>query len=271
VKALPGRLVLLGHPVAHALSPRIQNAALRAAGISIGYEALDVRPAELPGALDALRSIGGAGNVTVPHKPAVAAQCDELTALARRAEAVNTFWCEDGRLIGDNTDVSGFQAAVTELLGRAETPRPRSVAVLGAGGAAAAVLAAIEQWPDTRARVFSRSSQRTRALCARFADLARAVSSAEEAVRRADLVVNATPIGLADGAMPIDPRHLEGGTAVLDLVYGRGGTAWTRAAAQLGLRARDGTTMLIEQGALAFERWFGVPADRAVMREALQR
>jgi shikimate dehydrogenase len=271
VKAPPGRLVLLGHPVAHSLSPRFQNAALRAAGISINYEALDVPPADLPRTLDGLRSIAGAGNVTVPHKRAVAAQCDELTALARRADAVNTFWCEDGRLIGDNTDVGGFQAAVIELLAGSKTSRPRTIAVLGAGGAGAAVLAAIEQWPEARARVFSRSLRRADALCARFADVARAVSSAEEAVRGADLVVNATPIGLADGHMPVDPRHLEEGTAVLDLVYGRGGTPWTRAAERLGLRARDGTGMLIEQGALAFERWFGVSPDRAVMREAVPR
>lgn len=271
MRARPGRLVLLGHPVAHSLSPRFQNAALRAAGIPLVYEALDVPPTDLARALADLRSISAAGNVTVPHKEAVAAQCDELTAVARRAGAVNTFWCEDGRLSGDNTDVGGFQLAVTKLLGGSPPTRLGAVALLGAGGAAAAVLTAVEQWEGVRARVFSRSPHRTAALCARFPRIAHAAATAEDTIRDAQLVVNATPIGLADGAMPIDPHRLEPGTAVLDLVYGRGGTRWTRAARRLGLRASDGGAMLIEQGALAFERWFDIAPDRTVMREALSR
>jgi shikimate dehydrogenase len=269
VRPLPGRLVLLGHPVAHSLSPRFQNAALRRAGIPLVYEALDVEPAELEQTIDDLRSTGGAGNVTIPHKEAVAALCDGLTPVARRAGAVNTFWCEDRRLIGDNTDVGGFEAAVTSLLGGPEAADAISVAILGAGGAAAAVLTALEQWPRSRARVFSRSADRTRRLCARFSGLAEPAETADDAVRHAALVVNATPIGLAGDEMPIDPAKLDPGAAAIDLVYRRGGTPWTRAAARLGLRAIDGTDVLLEQGALAFERWFGNPPDRDAMREAL--
>jgi shikimate dehydrogenase len=271
VKPQPGRLVLLGHPVAHSLSPRFQNAALRRAGIPLVYEALDVAPTELESTLGALRAIGAAGNVTIPHKEAVAAHCDGLTPVARRAGAVNTFWCEGKQLIGDNTDVGGFEAVAAKLLGRPEGTRPISVALLGAGGAAAAVLTAIERWSGAHVRVFGRSSDRTRRLCARFAELADAVQTAEEAARGAELVVNATPIGLADDAMPIDPARLEPGAAAIDLVYRRGGTAWTRAATRLGRRAVDGTAVLLEQGALAFERWFGVAPDRAVMRDALSQ
>lgn len=268
---LPGRLVLLGHPVAHSLSPRFQNAALRRAGIPLVYEALDVEPAELERTLGDLRSSGGAGNVTIPHKEAVAAHCDGLTSVARRAGAVNTFWCERGRLIGDNTDVGGFEAVAGSLLGGSGDARAISVAVFGAGGAAAAVLAAVERWPGARVRVFSRSPDRTRRLCARFAELADPAETADDAVRAALLVVNATPIGLVDDAMPIDPAKLEGGATVIDLVYRQAGTAWTRAATRLGLRVTDGTALLLEQGALAFERWFGVPPDRDVMRDALSR
>jgi shikimate dehydrogenase len=271
VKGRPGRLVLLGHPVAHSLSPRFQNAALRRAGIPLVYEALDVSPAELERTLSALRAIGAAGNVTIPHKEAVATHCDGLTPVARRAGAVNTFWCEAGRLIGDNTDAGGFEVVAAELLGQPEGARPISVALLGAGGAAAAVLVALERWAGARVRVFSRSANRTRRLCARFPELADVAETAEQAVRGADLVVNATPVGLADDAMPIDPTTLEPGAAVIDLVYRRGGTPWTRAAAQLGRRAVDGTAVLLEQGALAFERWFGITPDRTAMREALSR
>ena len=271
MRSLPGRLVLLGHPVAHSLSPRFQNAALRRAGIPLVYESLDVPPAELEQTLNDLRSNAAAGNVTIPHKEAVVPHCDGLTPVARRAGAVNTFWCEGGRLIGENTDVGGFEAVAGALLAGPRRARPISVAVLGAGGAAAAVLAAVERWPGARARVFSRSADRTRSLCARFAGLADPADTGDEAVRDAGLVVNATPIGLIDDAMPIDPARLERDAAVIDLVYRRGGTAWTRAAAGLGLRATDGIAVLLEQGALAFERWFGVAADRDVMREALSQ
>jgi shikimate dehydrogenase len=269
VTHLPGRLVLVGHPVAHSLSPTLQNAALRRAGIPLTYEALDVPPPHLAATIAELRSIGAAGNVTIPHKEAVAPQCDELTALARRVGAVNTFWCESGMLLGDNTDVGGFAAAAADLMGTDRDAPVRSVALIGAGGAAAAVLAAVEQWPGARGRVYGRSPERTRRLCERFGALAVPAASAEEAVRDAELVVNATPLGLADDAIPIDPARLDARTAVLDLVYRRGGTPWVRAAIRAGLRAADGTGVLLEQGALAFERWFGISPDREAMRLAL--
>jgi shikimate dehydrogenase len=271
VRQLPGRLVLLGHPVAHSLSARFQNAALREAGIPLVYEALDIAPAALGRTLDDLRSIAAAGNVTIPHKEAVAGYCDDLTPVARRAGAVNTFWCESDRLIGDNTDVGGFEAVAAELLGRRRDQRPISVGLLGAGGAAAAVLVAVERWPRARARVFSRSADRTRRLCVRFGRVAEAARTPEDAVRGADVVVNATPIGLADDAMPIDPAKLEPHAAAIDLVYRQHGTPWVRAATRRGLRATDGTAVLLEQGALAFERWFGVPPNRESMRDALTR
>ena len=268
---LPGRLVLLGHPVAHSLSPRVQNAALRRAGIPLVYEALDIEPAVLERTLRELRSSDAAGNVTIPHKEAVAAHCDGLTPVARRAGAANTFWCEGGRLIGDNTDVAGFEAVAASLLGASGNARAICVALLGAGGAAAAVLTAVERWPGAQARVYSRSADRTGRLCARFVGVAEPAETVDDAVRDAAVVINATPIGLADDTMPVDPAMLERGTVAIDLVYRRGGTAWTRAATRLGLRATDGTDVLLEQGALAFERWFGVLPDRDVMREALSR
>jgi shikimate dehydrogenase len=269
VKPWPGRLVLLGHPVAHSLSPHFQNAALRHAGIPIVYEALDVSDADLERTIRELRSIGAAGNVTIPHKEAVSMQCDELTALARRANAVNTFWCEGGRLIGDNTDVGGFNAVAADLLGSTLGSQAVSVALFGAGGAAAAVLTALELWPAARARVFSRSADRTRRLCSRFASVADAARTIEECVRGANLLVNATPVGLQDDSMPVDPAAVDPAATLIDLVYRPGGTPWTLAARRLGLVATDGRGVLLEQGALAFERWFGIQPNRDVMRAAL--
>jgi shikimate dehydrogenase len=141
----PERLVLLGHPVAHSLSPRMQDAALKSAGIPLRYEAIDVDPSHFDETIDRLRSENAAGNVTVPHKERMRAACDVLSPLANKVGAVNTFWiADDGSLVGDNTDVGGFDATVRDLLGR--RPSELTVGLLGAGGSAAAVLAAVESW-----------------------------------------------------------------------------------------------------------------------------
>jgi shikimate dehydrogenase len=264
----PGRLVLLGHPVAHSLSPIFQNAALRAAGISLLYEAVDVAPRDLRALLKKLKDLGVAGNVTIPHKVAVHASCDELTDVAERVGAVNTFWFESERLHGDNTDVGGFDAAARALLG-GETAGAR-VVVLGSGGAAAAVIAAVEQWADARVAIVARSFERASKLARRFRDVARVEKSAEHAVANATLVVNATPVGQREAEQPLDIGIVPKTAAVMDLVYRRGGgTPWVKAARKKGNPAADGLPMLLEQGALSFQRWFGIEPDREVMRQSL--
>jgi shikimate dehydrogenase len=269
VTATPGRLVLLGHPVAHSLSPAFQNAALRSAGIPLTYEALDVGPASFSAEFRALAGERAAGNVTIPHKEAAARLCDRLTPLAERVGAVNTFWTDDaGALVGDNTDVGGFDAAIRELLGRA--PENARVALVGAGGGAAAVLAAVERWPGCRAGVWSRTYGRAEALARRFEEVARAEEFLAGAIREADIVVNATPIGLHSDDIPMNPALLRRRAAVVDLVYRRGETPWVRLARGRGLLAIDGLPMLVEQGALAFERWTGTPPDRAAMWDAVR-
>jgi shikimate dehydrogenase len=125
------RLVLLGHPVSHSLSPAMQNAALAAGGIPLRYEALDVPPESLAATVGSLVREGAAGNVTIPHKAAFAGLCDELTMIAEQVGVVNTWWVDDGRLIGDNTDVFGAHAAAQEVLGH--TPYAERVAVIGTG------------------------------------------------------------------------------------------------------------------------------------------
>jgi shikimate dehydrogenase len=269
VSSRPRRLVLLGHPVQHSLSPTFQNAALRHAGIALVYEALDVVPSALAATVRGLIAEGAAGNVTVPYKEAVAALCAELTPLAARVGAVNAFWVDSrGRLFGDNTDVGGFEAGARAVLG--DAPRKPVVGVLGAGGGAAAVLAAIERWPGARAIVHARTLARAEILSARFADIAVVAPALNDAVEAVDIVVNATPIGMRDDDVPVAPERLRRDATVIDLVYRRGETVWVRLARQRGLRAVDGLPMLVEQGALAFERWFGIPAPRDIMRASLQ-
>lgn len=267
MNARPGRLVLLGHPVGHSLSPLFQNAALRSAGIPLEFEALDVQPAELAETLRQLVRERAAGNVTIPHKIAVRDACATLTPLAKRVGAVNCFWTQNGLLAGDNTDVAGFNALTYAVLGN--IPRSARVALIGAGGAAAAVLAAVEQWEDAQVKVFARSAEKATALAARFNTFAEVTATASDALRDATIVVNATPVGMTDDRHPFPLDLVPERAAVLDLVYRTGGTAWTLAARERGHRSADGLAMLLAQGAAAFERWFGIEPDLTAMRMAV--
>ena len=263
----PGELVLLGHPVDHSLSPIFQNAALKAANIPLVYEALDVTAASLRETMRRLRSSRAAGNVTIPHKIVVHDLCDTLTDLAAKVGAVNTFWFAAGKLHGDNTDVAGFDAAARALVGNDVTNA--RVVLLGAGGSAAAVLAAAEEWSGAQVVIFTRNEERGATLARRFPDVARVESSVGRAIAGATLIVNATPIGQSDEDHPLDLAIVPRSAAVLDLVYRRGGTSWVRAARRKRIRAADGLPMLLEQGALAFRRWFGIDPDREAMRLSL--
>lgn len=268
----PSTLVLLGHPVAHSLSPRMQRAALRAAGIEATYVARDVLPGALATTVAELRTQKHAGNVTIPHKQAMAALCDRLTPAARAAGAVNTFWMDDGALMGDNTDIAGFDAAARALLDARHCDQGEllRVALIGAGGAAAAVAIATQHWRNVQLTVWTRRADAAAAFTQRFAH-ARASESLLDAASDADLVVNATPVGLDDDALPLPVEMLAADAAVLDLVYRPAETAFVRAARARGHRASDGMAMLVEQGAAAFARWFGIEPDRSVMWEALGR
>lgn len=262
----PGRLVLLGHPVAHSASPRMQNAALQAAKIDMPYEALDVEPAHLSSVLRALADENAAGNVTRPYKHAVFVLCDVVTAVAARSGAVNTFWFEDGRLHGDNTDVAGFDRAARALV---HDRFDGTVVLFGSGGAAAGVLEALSAWPDIVVDIASRNRVSAEELAKRYSDFARYVEITPGRLREARLVINATPIGQDDDSVPFDVNDLRGNAKVFDLVYRRGGTMLVRLARAAGLEAEDGTLMLVEQGALSFERWFGRAPDRHAMRRAI--
>ena len=264
----PARLVLLGHPVAHSISPRFQNAALQAAGIPLRYELLDVNPDALDDTLALLAKERAAGNVTVPHKEHVAARCARLTPLAERVGAVNVFWHEDGLLVGDNSDVGGAEAVMHALLGASLAGA--SIAIIGAGGSAKAVLCAAERCGVAEVRVYNRSMHRAELLAARFTPCARAFREIGDAMANATLVINCTPLGLRAGdAFPISIDQLPHDCAVFDLAYARGETAWVKAAREAGHRATDGEGMLVEQGAIAFERWFGIEPDRNAMWKAM--
>lgn len=261
-------IVVLGDPIAHSLSPTMHNAAYRALGIDAVYVALHVGAPALPRVLAAQAATGGAGNVTVPHKEAVESAVTRKTDVCARVGACNTFWAENGALVGDNTDVIGVQRAL-ERIGAGGTGQRWLVVGTGGSARAVAVTAA-----DRGVRLYVRSRNAQRA-----DDFARWASGlgVHAAVARGpvevDVAINATPLGLAaDDPLPADPEDLLGVSAALDLVYGRNETRWVRALRQAGIPAEDGREMLVQQGAASLERFFpGQSAPIEVMRAAVQR
>ncbi len=267
------RLVaLLGDPVDHSLSPLIQNAALQALDLDAVYLALLCGTRELPGLLAGIARAGGAGNVTVPHKEIAARSVERPTEAVERTGACNTFWLEDGKICGDNTDVEGFSAAVGTLLG--QQPAGSRVLMVGAGGAArAAAHSLVMDGADTIV-VFNRSTARARELTGHFAaertnfSVADSLDSLEG--ESFDLVVNASALGIRPDdpfPLPVETRMAIG--AAIDLVYRSDETAWVRALRSRGIPAMDGLEMLLRQGAAAFNRWWGKPAPIDAMRAAL--
>jgi shikimate dehydrogenase len=190
-----------------------------------------------------------------------------LSPLAQRVGAANVFWHEQGELIGDNSDVGGAEMVLRALLG--DGIGSARLALIGAGGSAASVLCAAERCGIPAAVIYNRNVERAEQLASRFAPRAEVASTVSAALSGASIVVNATPVGLRDRAFPVPVEELPPGCAVFDLVYTRGETAWVTAARQAGHRATDGEGMLIEQGAIAFEQWFGIKPDRNAMWKAI--
>jgi shikimate dehydrogenase len=259
-------LVILGEPVSHSLSPVMQNGAFRALGLDAVYVALPCTPADLPALLRAVACGGGGGNVTVPYKEAAARAVDICTPMAETVEACNTFWREDGQVMGDNTDVAGVLQALHQLeIGAA----PWFIAGTG-GGAKAAVVAAAQH--GVAVAVGSREPERGRSF-ERWVG-SRGVPLAAPA--ECGVLINATPLGLrSSDPAPIDPAGFAHAEAAFDMVYAPGETAWVRAMRPRLGKAADGRAMLVAQGAAAFERWFPgkrAPVDvmRAVVDAALR-
>ncbi len=264
---------LLGDPVEHSLSPEIQNAAIRAAGMDGVYVAVPTKEPELAGLMHGLARGGGGGNVTLPHKEKAASLLDSPNSTVRRTGACNTFWAEpDGTVVGDNTDVEGFRRAIASFL--AKGPQGARVLMLGAGGAARAALGALLDDGVDEIRLLNRSVERARAVSRRIGgERVRVVPMASELEGEDfDLVVNATRLGLnADDPLPLDLELLSRVGAVYDMVYSEDRTGFVKAAEARGIRATDGIEMLIQQGAAAFERWWGEEAPVEAMREAFRR
>lgn len=262
---------VLGHPVAHSLSPVFQGAALDARGIDAVYVALDCDEDRVVGLVRGLAAAGGGGNVTLPHKERVAAILEAPTPEVERTGACNTFWSDaDGRLAGDNTDVTGFRGALRGL--REGGGRGARVVLVGAGGAARAALAGLVDDGAAEILLVNRSADRARALADRLGGSRTRILDDPRDLRGADLdlVVNATRLGLDHhDPLPFDLALPARVGAVFDLVYGAVPTAFVEAAREHGIPALDGVEMLLRQGEAAFRRWFGDPVPLEAMRAAL--
>lgn len=261
---------VLGDPVAHSLSPGIQNPAIEAAGVDAVYVALRCGPEEVSGLIRGLALAGGGGNVTLPHKEATATLVDEPSELVMRTRACNTFWLEDGRLRGENTDVPGFRGAVTSLLGH--SAEGLHILLLGAGGSARAAMVGLILDGAASISISNRTELRARQLAAELGEgRARVITAESELVgARFDMVVNTTALGLRPGdPLPYNLSTLPPPGAALDLVYRPEETDFVREARACGIPAADGAEMLVRQGAEAFECWWRRPAPLDAMFRAM--
>jgi shikimate dehydrogenase len=269
------RVVLIGHPVAHSLSGAMQQAAFDSVGIDARYELWDRAPIALADAIHEVRGDEFLGaNVTIPHKERVVPMIDKLTEEAQQTGAVNTLTREGRRLVGHNTDVPGFVAALDKLVGRQKMPR--AAVVLGAGGGARAVVYGLIRAGFQRVIIFNRHLHRAEGLVKFFSRSAAHMdlkampwheSIIESELARTKVLINATSIGLASDVSPVPAEVITPDLLVLDLIYNR--TRLLRDAEAAGAQAHDGETMLLHQGAAAFALWTGQQAPLEVMSQAL--
>ena len=269
-------LGVIGHPIEHTSSPAMHNAALQALGLDAVYVAFHVQPDGLQQALAGMRGLAIGGlNVTVPHKVEVMAHLDEISEEARAIGAVNTIAHRNGRLCGYNTDAYGVMESLRQEGGMERLPA--AVALLGAGGAARAILYALLQRPEVEEIVLlNRTVEKAEALAGDL-DPGRArvrVGGMDDAasLRQAGLLINSTSVGMHpdEDASPVGDAEacLHDGMLVLDIVYKPLETVLMRQARGCGARALNGLGMLVFQGARSFEIWTGEAAPTEVMMGA---
>jgi len=272
---------IIGHPLGHSVSPAMHNAAYRELGLDYEYLPFEVQPEDLPEALNGFRALHMAGfNVTIPHKERIVPLLDEVTKLARIIGAVNTVENQDGRLVGYNTDGPGFLNALTEEAGF--EPKGKEAVVLGAGGAARAVAIMLAEVGAKRVTVTDVDEFKGQELAEYLGTLSKTKATFEkigsaslkESIAGADLLVNATPVGMHpnvnDSPLP-DKVKLNKKTVVYDLVYNPAETKLLKTAQAAGCRAVSGLGMLVQQGALAFTVLTGEEAPLETMWNAAKK
>jgi len=260
---------VIGAPIRHSLSPAIFNAAFAACDLDWVYLAFEVPPGDAPAAIAAMRALEMGGlSVTMPHKDAVAALVDRSTPEADALRAVNCVASVNDELVGANTDGPGFLDALAAEI--AFDARGRRVVVFGAGGAARAIVYSLARAGAADVAVVNRSEARADVAAALGGPVGRVAAAATvaEAIAGADLVVNATSVGMGDGQTPFDPSLLTPGQIVADVVYHPTPTPLVAAAGERGVEAIGGLGMLVHQAGHAFRLWTGIAPPLEAMTTA---
>jgi shikimate dehydrogenase len=276
---------LVGYPVTHSLSPRMQQAAFDALGVEAHYVLWETWPDRLAERIASLRSADMLGaNVTIPYKEDVVPLVDECDPVATRIGAINTIVNRGGRLVGYNTDAPGFMRALTGFAAHPFDCRGKTVVILGTGGAARAAAVALLENEVDEVILLGRTVEHLNGLLhhlhtlstmtrgtARIRGTTLGSPEANRLLSITDLLVNATPVGLKadDTTLVLDINILPTTSLVMDMIFNPPLTPLLRAAQARGCRVLNGLSMLLYQGALAFELWTGRPAPIEVMSEAL--
>ena len=254
-------LAVIGHPIAHSLSPQLHEQWLRASGLFGRYEAIDATPDQLPALFAAMREGDWDGfNVTIPYKEVVVRYLDDLDEAAKHAGAVNTVYKRDGRLIGTNTDGAGLVQALmpyTDFTGR--------VLIVGAGGAARGIVQAL---PTRDVTIVNRTVERAKALADTFGVVYTTFDEMD--VSRYDVIIQTTSVGMDDRSTPLSLEGLRQNTIVCDIIYRPLVTPMLQEAKHRGAIIVTGVAMFVGQGALSFEKWTGVKPDETVGKKLIE-
>jgi shikimate dehydrogenase len=271
---------LIGHPVRHSMSAVIHNAVFVELGLDYRYELWDIVPKKLEEAVDRLRELKIRGaNVTIPHKVSVMEFLDAIEVDASKIGAVNTIVNDEGFLTGYNTDVTGIERSLKEA---GVNPEGKVAVMVGAGGAAKAIGYHLSTLVESLT-IFNRTKSRAKELASHLSGLPECVSSVyayslnrralADVLVHADILVNATSLGMTPNVdtTPVEGSLMKTGLIVVEAVYNPLKTRLMREAEETGATAIGGLSMLVHQGAKAFELWTGLKAQTDLMSEAARR
>ena len=270
-------LGIFGYPISHTLSPAMHNAVIKALGLDMVYLPFEVKPSNLKEAINGIKSLGIIGvNITIPHKESVIRFLDDISEEARLVGAVNTIVNKDRKLVGYNTDGSGYMASLKEELGF--NPKSKRIIIIGAGGAARGILAALAtQKPKSITvanRTLSRAVSLIKAFKGKFRDTRfEAINLDDNMLKMSfnsvDLLINTTSVGMKQSkALKIPLETLPKIAIVSDIIYNPLETLLLKKAKKFGLTTHGGLGMLVHQGARSFKLWTGMDAPMNVMRKA---
>ncbi|WP_407400779.1 shikimate dehydrogenase [Anaerovibrio sp.] len=271
-------LAVIGNPVAHSLSPVFQNAAIEAAGLDYIYTAFPVADGKLEAAINGMKAMDISGlNVTIPHKERVMKYLDSIDKDAEILGAVNTIVNKDGVLTGYNTDVKGFVGGMKE---KGFDPKGKKAVLLGAGGAARAIIWGLIQEGVASLTIGVRNVPKVRPLVEYFSKymeitlLEWSTGEFEAALERTELLINATPLGMCpyvEAMPPVNWDRVPKGILAYDIIYTPAETLFLKTAREHGCDILNGEAMLVGQGAESLRLWTGIEPDTEVMKKALRQ